>query len=175
MKMKDVDQTRFDQLGLRKRRGHAKDRLVGEEDGAFRHRIDVTGEAQACEIVEQAVREPIVLPKPIDLLPRKLQVLKKVESLFKPCGDKKAPASGKPAHKELEYRRIRLAMIQIGLKHRQLIKVGQKSACRRMHMANPVGAATKTKQPIDLPPINSKSLPVLWPGSALELSGLPDR
>ena len=138
LKVEDVDKAGFDQLRLRKRRGHPNDRFVGEENGAFRHGIDVAGEAQAPEVIEEPVREPIVLPKPIDLFLRELQVLKKVEGLLESCRHEEASASWKPTHEELEYGRIRLAMIQICLKHVQLIQISQQRACRWVHVANPV-------------------------------------
>ncbi|MGA7993708.1 MAG: hypothetical protein WCA28_02230 [Bradyrhizobium sp.] len=121
LKVEDVDKAGFDQLRLRQRRDHPNDRLVGEEDGAFRHGIDVAAEAQTREVIEESVRKAIVLPEPFDLFVRKLQVLKKVEGLFQSCRHEEASASWKPTHEELEYSRICLTMVQVRLKHVQLI------------------------------------------------------
>ena len=134
LKVEDVDKAGFDQLRLRKRRGHPNDRFVSKEDGAFRHGIDVAGEAQTREVIEESIRKPIVLPEPIDLFVRELQVLEKVERLLQSCRHEEASARWKPTHEELEYSRICLAMVQVRLKHVQLIQIGQQRACRRIHV-----------------------------------------
>ena len=84
------------------------------------------------------IRKPIVLPEPVDLFARELQVLKKVEGLLQSCRHEEASACWKPTHEKLEYGRIRLAMVQVRLKHVQLIQIGQQRACRRIHVANPM-------------------------------------
>ena len=136
--MHEIEQPRLDQLRLRQWRDHPQHRFVGKEYGAFRHGIDITGEAQPREVVEEPVREPIVLPEPPDLFPRELQILKKIDGLLESRRHKEASASRKPTHKELEYGGVRLAMIQVGLKHVELIQISQQRACRRIHMANPM-------------------------------------
>ena len=141
LKVKDVDEPGFDQLRLRKRRGHPNDRFVREEDGAFRHGIDVAGKSQAREVVEERVREAIALPKPIDLFLENCSVLEKVDGLLQPRRHEEAPASRKPTHEELEYGGIGLPMIQIRLKHVQLIQIGQQRARRGIHRGCRIGNA----------------------------------
>jgi len=48
---------------------------------------------------------------------RELQVFEKVEGLLESCRHEEASARRKPTHEELEYGGVRLAMIQVGLKH----------------------------------------------------------
>ena len=126
----------FDQLRLRKRCDHPDDRFVLEEDSAFGYGIDIAGKAQACDVIDEAVSEPLASQQPVDLVIGELQALEKVERLLEPRGHQEASARRKPAHEELEHGRIRLAMVQIGLEHVQLIQIGQQRACRGIHEAN---------------------------------------
>ena len=138
LKVEDVDKAGFDQLRFRKRRGHPDDRFVSEENATFRHGIDIASKAQAREVIEKPIRKPIVLPEPIDVFVRELQVLKKVEGLLQSSRHEEASASWKPTHEELEYSRIHLTMVQVRLKHVQLIQISQQRACRRIHVASPL-------------------------------------
>jgi len=123
--MQDIDQARFGELRLRQRRGDAQDRLVGKEHRAFRHGVDVAAEAEVGEIIEQVVAEPAGAPEPGDLRGREARVFKKIERLLQPGGEEKAAAGRQRADEELEYRGFRLAMIQVGLHHVELVKVRQ--------------------------------------------------
>ena len=136
--MEDVDKAGFDQLRFRKRRCHPDDRFVSEENGAFRHGIDIASEAQARKVIEKPIRKPIVLPEPIDVVIRELQIFEKVEGLLQSSRHKETSASWKPTHEELEYSRVHLTMVQVRLKHVQLIQISQQRACRRIHVASPL-------------------------------------
>ncbi len=137
--MQDVDEARLDQLGLGQRRRHAQDRLAREEHGAFRHGVDIAGEPKGRKMIEQARSEASALRQPLDVRGRKAQVLEKVERLLQPGGDQKAPPSRQIAHEELEYRGPGLAVIQIGLDHVELVKVGQQGLVAGSLMAHPFG------------------------------------
>ena len=76
----------------RQRRSHAQDRLVGEEHGPFRHRVDVAGEAQVREIVEQPLAESPAPRQPFELLRREMQALREIQRLFKAGGDQESRA-----------------------------------------------------------------------------------
>ena len=49
--MQKIDQPRFHELRLGEWRGYAKDGLVSEKNGPFRHRVHVAGEAEGGEIL----------------------------------------------------------------------------------------------------------------------------
>ena len=126
--MQDVDQSRFDKLRLRQRRGDAQDRLVGEERGAFGDGVDVAAEAEVAEIVEKVFVESAGALEPIDVGGGEAKIFEKIQRLLEPGGEQKPAPRRQAAHEQLEHRRLGVAMIQIGLDHVDLIKVGQQRA-----------------------------------------------
>ena len=112
MKMQNVDQASLRQLRLGKRRGHAQDWLVGEENRSLRHGVYVAGEAKPRKLVEQCLAEASGLRQPLDVRRREAQVLQKVERLLQPGRHQESAASRQLAHEELEYRSPGIAMIQ---------------------------------------------------------------
>ena len=48
LEMQQVDQPTLDKLRFDERCGHPDDRLVGVEDRAFRHGVDIAGEPKLC-------------------------------------------------------------------------------------------------------------------------------
>ena len=60
LEMQQVHEPRFHQLRFRQRRDDAHDRLVGEQYGAFRNRVDVAGEAQPREPIDELRREAVL-------------------------------------------------------------------------------------------------------------------
>src|SRR5262249_378773 len=72
LKLQEVDHARLDQLSFGQRSGDAQDWFVGEEYRPFRHGVDVAGEAQGREIVDQVLAEPPTAREPIKLLRRKV-------------------------------------------------------------------------------------------------------
>lgn len=96
--MENVDQARLDELRLRKRGRHPEHRLIGEEHRSFRHGIDVTGEAQRSEPIQEVVGETALLAQPVDVFRREVQRLEIVEGLLETCGEEEVSARRKPAH-----------------------------------------------------------------------------
>ena len=133
LKMQNVDKPGFDQLRLRQRRRDPQDRLVGEEYRAFRHRMHVAAKAQRREIVEHAFPEPTIVRKPIDLAGREAQILQKVERLFETRRHQELPPGGKRADEKLKDRGLRMAVVQVGLDHVELIKVGEQRGRNVVH------------------------------------------
>ena len=120
---------------MRQRSGDTQDRLVRKEHGSFRHRVNVAGEAQLGEMIEEVFPKPAGVREPIELLAGKAQLLEKPEHLLEPGRNQKAPVARKLAHEELEDRGFGLTTIQVRLHHVELIEIGQQHACRRIHAA----------------------------------------
>jgi len=78
------------ELGLRRRRGHAQDRRVDKECGAFVHGVPVAGKAKTAEIIEKAVVESAGALEPIDFISREAKILQKIDRLLQPGGEQKA-------------------------------------------------------------------------------------
>ena len=133
--MQNVDQPQFDELRLRQRRGDAQDRLVGEERRAFRHGVHVAGEAETREIIEQVLPEPAGAVEPVDLDRREAQVFQIIQRLLNPGGKQKSAPRRQIADEKLEHRRLRVAMIQIGLDHVDLIKIRKQRTVGGNHPA----------------------------------------
>src|SRR5690606_14090067 len=104
------------------------DRLIGKEDGAFRHGVDVAGEAKIFEPGDEVFAETSRAAQPVDILLRKAQVFQEIQCLFQPSSDKKLATARQFAHKKLEDRRFRFPMLQVSLDHVELVKVSQKRA-----------------------------------------------
>ena len=92
--MQDIDQARFDELRLRQRRGDPQDRLVGKENRALRHGVDVAGEAEVAQIIEQVFSEPAGALEPVDFGGREAKVFEKIERLLQPGGDRNPRRAG---------------------------------------------------------------------------------
>ncbi len=131
LEVQDVDQPGLDILRLRQGRGHPKDWLVSEEDRTLGHRMDIAGEAEIRQIVDQALPETPAAPHPVEVVWGNAQVFQEIEGLFEPSGDQKATALRQLADKEFEHRSRCLAFLHIRLHHRQLIKVGQQELVAR--------------------------------------------
>ena len=112
---------------------HAQDWLVGENQRPFRHRVHVAGEAKRGKIVEQPHPEPAAARQPLDLLRREAQLFE-VERLLEPGRHHEAASGREVAEEELEYRGLRLAMIQVGLNHVELVEIGQQRRRDVIHL-----------------------------------------
>ena len=123
--MHDVNKPRFRQLRFRQWSGDAKYWLVRKENSALGHCVNFAGKAKAREVVQEIPVKATCLLQPIDFLGRERQTFKKIQRLFETSCDEKSPPRWKLPHEKFEHRRLRLAMIQIGLDHVELIKVGQ--------------------------------------------------
>ena len=118
----------FDELRLRQRRGHPQDRLIGKENRALGHRMHIAGEAKLAQVVEQIPAEPAGGLEPFEFRRREAKVFEVVERLLEAGRKEKAAAGGQAADEEFENGGFRLAVIQVGLHHVDLIKVGQQCA-----------------------------------------------
>jgi len=94
LEMHNIDQPGLNQLCLRHRRGDAHDRLVGEEHAAFRHGVDVAGEAKRRKLVEQCFVKPARAGEPVDFFGEEAKLLEKVEHLFEASGNQEPSARG---------------------------------------------------------------------------------
>jgi hypothetical protein len=68
LEMHDIDESCFNELGLRKWGRYSQDGLVGEEYRPFRHGMDFTRKAKLGEIVERARTESASAFEPVDLV-----------------------------------------------------------------------------------------------------------
>src|SRR5206468_2593992 len=82
-------------LRLGKRRRHAQDRLVREEDGALGQRVHVAGEAQARQVVDEGGVEAALAPHPRQLLGGEAQRRQVLERLPEPRGEEEAARGGR--------------------------------------------------------------------------------
>jgi hypothetical protein len=65
-------------LGLRRRRGHAPDRRVDKECGAFVHGVPVAGKAKTAELIEKAVVESAGALEPIDVGGKEVKIFEEI-------------------------------------------------------------------------------------------------
>src|SRR5450759_2103566 len=100
LKVYDIDQPGLDQLRLRHRRGDAQDRFIAEEHTAFRHGVDVAGEAKCRKLVEQCFVKPARAGEPVNFFGGEAKFLEKVEGLFEAGGDQEAAARRQFADKK---------------------------------------------------------------------------
>jgi hypothetical protein len=135
LEMHDIDQPGLDQLRFRQRRGDPQDRLIGEEHPALRQGVDVAGEAERGETIEQRTAETAGAGQPFDLRPRIAQLRQVIERLLEAGGDQEAAALRQRADEEFEHGRAGLAMVQIGLAHVELVEIGEERAGQRIHRA----------------------------------------
>ena len=66
--------------------------------------------------------------------------------LLQPGGDEKAALRRQLAHEELEYRRPRLAVLQVGLDHVELVEVGEQRARGEVRVVHGVTSAEGTRR-----------------------------
>ncbi len=125
LQVDDVEQAALGELRLRQRRGDAQDRLVGEEHGALRHGVDVAGEPEAAQTLEQAGGESALARQPFDLGLGERQRLEEVERLLQSCGDEEVALRRQLAHEQLEHGRFVHAPVEVGLHHRELVEIGE--------------------------------------------------
>jgi hypothetical protein len=66
-------------LGLRRRRGHAQDRRVDKECGAFGHGVPVAGKAtKTAEIIEKVLVESAGALEPIDVGGKEVKIFEEI-------------------------------------------------------------------------------------------------
>ena len=124
LKVQNVNESGFQQLRLGQWRGHAQDWLVGKKYRPLRHRMHVSSEAKLGKVVEQSFAKSAAACQPVYILGRKPDILEEGKRLFEPRRDQGAATGWKLAHEEFEDGRLRLAMIQVGLDHIELIEIG---------------------------------------------------
>ena len=118
-----VDDVGLDQLGLDDRRGHLQHRLVGKEKPTLGDCSDVSGEADAAQILKEVVAEDSGRTEVIHRFAVKAQQGEIVEHIIQPGRHQVAAIGRVAAHGEAEGGRgvHRLAEIRLG--HGQLVKV----------------------------------------------------
>src|SRR5262245_61799369 len=127
--MQNVDQSGLDQLCYRQRRGDPDERFVRKTYCAFRDGVDVTGETQPHEIVEEIASKATGAFEPVDLVRGKSQRLEIGEGVLEAGRNQKIASRGQPPHEEFENGLLVLAAIQVGLDHVELVKVRREGAC----------------------------------------------
>ena len=131
--MKDVDEAGLDQLRLRQRRRHPKNRLIGKENGAFGHCVDIAAEPQSGEVIEKLLAKTRAACQLLDLLRREPQVLQEFESRLEPGRHQESAPRWQLADEELEHGGFRVAMLKVGLEHVERIEIGEQRAGCGIH------------------------------------------
>ena len=123
LKMHDVEKPALHQLRFEQRRLDAQQRFVREKRGSLRHCVQTAREAQAAEMVEEALREAAKTVQVSQRLGVEMQTLEIIDSLFQSRSHEKPPARRHRAHGDLKYGRCIHVPVEIRLCHRQLIQV----------------------------------------------------
>ena len=131
--MHNIDEPRLDQLRHWQRRGNADERLIGKTDCAFRNRMDIAGETEAGEIVDEIAAEASRAFQPVDFGAGELQRFKIDECVFETGRNQKAAPGRQPSHEKFEDSLLVLTVIQIGLDHVEFVEVGRERAGGRCH------------------------------------------
>src|SRR5271154_3475124 len=98
--------------------------------------MHVAAETEFFEIIEQVWLEPAGAFEPGDLVRRKTEIFQKIQSLLQPRRQQEAASRRQSAGEKFEHRRVRVAMVQIGLGHVELVEVGEQRADRVFHRRN---------------------------------------
>ena len=122
----DVQNRGLDKLRLHNRGNHLDQRLARENDRALGNRVDVTGEAEVPQVVEEGGFEHTETFEICNLILRKVQVFDIVNYLLEPGANRVAVAFRVGAVKHVEdYSLIDILVFKIALHHRELIQVCQ--------------------------------------------------
>src|SRR5690606_19102922 len=68
LERENIEQPAFDELSLWQWRDNAQNRLIGKEDRAFRHGIDITGEAEFLQLGDDIFAETPAPAQPVEIL-----------------------------------------------------------------------------------------------------------
>jgi hypothetical protein len=123
--VQQVHHPALDQLRLADRRDDAQDRLVGEKHGAFRHRVDVAGETQVCQGIDELAAEASAGGQPCEFVGGEVQVREVIDHLGNAGGDEEPPLRRQLAHEELERGDTGHLLLVVRLQHRQLVQIGE--------------------------------------------------
>src|SRR4029453_18820293 len=126
--MQNVDQPGLDQLCYRQRRGDPDERFVRKADCTFRNGVNVTGEAESGEIVEEIASKATGAFEPVNLVRRRAQRLEIDEGILEASCNQKIASGRQPPHEEFKHGLLVLAAIQIRLDHVEFVKVGREGA-----------------------------------------------
>ena len=122
----DVQNRGLDKLRLHNRSNHLDQRLARENDRALGNRVDVTGEAEVPQVVEEGGFEHTETFEICNLILRKVQVFDIVNYLLEPGANRVAVAFRVGAVKHVEDDSlIDILVFKIALHHRELIQVCQ--------------------------------------------------
>ena len=112
---------------------HPKDRLVGKENGALRHLVDIAAEPKSGEVIEKLLAETRTACQLLDFLRREPQVLQEVERRLESGRHQESASRRQLANEELEHGGFCVAMLKVGLEHVELIEVGEQRAGFGIH------------------------------------------
>ena len=115
---------RLDQLRLDGRGADHHQRLLGEHGRTLRNGVDIAGEAEVPQIVQEFLAEQVSPAEIGDVLLGEVQVLDVVDQLLQTCRDGEAAAIGHLAEKHVEIGDALLAAgLKVAVAHGQLIEV----------------------------------------------------
>src|SRR5918997_4604665 len=105
LEMDQIDKPGFNQLRLWQGRHDTQHRFIGEEHRPFRHRLDIAGKLERCQVIDESRFESSAALDPIEFLGCKTEPLEKRERLLETCNQQEITAVGKLAHEQFKYRR----------------------------------------------------------------------
>ena len=122
----DVQKRSLNELCLHNRRDDLDERFARENDRALRNRIDIAGEAEVPQVVEEGGLKDAEALQIGDIRLRKVQVLYIVDELVESRADCIAVALGVRAVKHVEDNGlVDILVFKIALHHRELVQVCQ--------------------------------------------------
>lgn len=134
LEVNDVDQAALEQLRFDDGRCDPENRLFGEEGGSLRHGVHRAAEAQVAQIIEEPWREGSVPRQEFELRCGEAQLTDELQRLLKTGGDEETARRRQPAHEELEYGGLLHALLEIGMRHGELVEVCEQRAGHRLNL-----------------------------------------
>src|SRR5215469_4443975 len=102
-----------------------------------------TGEAHAPQVIEKIAAEAPDTGEENQIIRGKTQALDIIERLLEPRCQQKPPRLREPSHEQLENRLVLHAALEVRLRHRQLVQVGEQRFTTGLHRSRiPQGRLT---------------------------------
>ena len=133
----DIEKCGFHQLGFHDGGDDLHQRLLREDNGSFRNRVDISGEMKMQEVFQEILVKGSGGAKVFDILLIKGQVLHIIDQLLQPGADGISAAIRVAAVKCIKNDPWIPAGLEITLHHRQFIEIGKKRQLHGAHRKQP--------------------------------------
>ena len=122
-------QVGFDQLAVNQRGAHGEQRLMREDDRAFRHSTNVAVEAEVGEVVEEFGGEDAFAAQKGDVVRGEVEEFEVIQHLCQPGEDGVAAVVGHGAEEVVEIRDFVLPpLVKVALRHGERVVVHHQDA-----------------------------------------------